>query len=189
MKKDKVVIGIDQSYQDTGITVTINGKVKAVTDCYTANCKTNTEKRYMLGNKLKQVIEFVIHKGYNPINPNIEIICVIERIRLRSQGFLNINYIKGIGALNALIVDKMLQYHIETYSVDTRAWKSTIIGTSKGMENNLGIDPKKYPTILWCKKQGYEKHILEPATDKKQKGVIEKNGKRFIYNDNKADSI
>lgn len=187
--KDKVVIGIDQSYQDSGITICINGKVKAVTDCFTANLKNNTEKRITLKNKLEQIINYIIRKGYNPINPDIEVVCLIERIRLKSQGFVNINYIKGIGALNSLIVDKMLQYKIETYSVDTRAWKSTIIGTSKGLDNDLGIDPKKYPTIIWCKKNGYEKYIIETPSNKKQKGVIEKNGKRFIYNDNKADSI
>lgn len=187
--KHKVVIGIDQSYKDSGITICVDGKVKAVTDCYTEKCKTNTEKRIMLRNKLKSVIEMLIHKGYNPINPDIEVVCVIERIRLQSQGFININYIKGIGALNTVIVDLMLQYKIETYSVDTRAWKSTIVGTSKEQKNNLGIDPKKYPTILWCKSKGYEKHIIDLASDKKEKGVVELHGNRYIYNDNKSDSI
>ena len=50
------------------------------------------------------------------IGKSKNIICVIERIRLRSQGFLNINYIKSIGALNALIVDLMYEYNIKVYS-------------------------------------------------------------------------
>jgi len=187
--KNKVVIGIDQSYKDSGITISINGKVKCVTDCYTDNLKNNTEKRITLKNKLEQIINYIIRKGYNPINPDTEIVCLIERIRLKSQGFINIDYIKGIGALNTLIVDKMLQYGIETYSVDTRAWKSSIVGTSKERKNKHGIDPKKYPTILWCIRNGYEKQISQPAKPKQKKGVIIKGKDRIIYNDNKADSI
>ena len=117
-----------------------------------------------------------------------QIICIIERIRLQSQGFINIDYIKSIGALNAMIVDTASQYNIPVYSVDTRAWKSASVGTSKEKSNKYGFDPKKWPTILWCIKQGYKSKIKADA-GKKKKGVIEKNGERYTYNDNIADSI
>lgn len=183
---NKIVIGIDQSYKDSGITISFNGKVKSSSDCFTENLKCNSDKRELL----KQTLE----TKFNKVNKlkqkyNADVIVVIERIRLRSQGFINIDYIKSIGALNALIVDLSRKYNFPVYSVDTRAWKSTIVGTSKGKTNPYGFDEKKYPTILWCIKNGYEPYIKSPVSNQKRKGVIETNGERFTYNDNIADSI
>lgn len=184
---NKIVIGIDQSYKDTGITITLNKKVKCVTECYTEKLKNNSDKRKALSNKLDEVINLVL-KQSNKLD-NCEIICIIERIRLQSQGFINIDYIKSIGALNALIVDKMSLFNIPVYSVDTRAWKSSVVGDSKGKYNKYGIDEKKWPTILWCISKGYKKYIIDYNVGKRKKGIIEKEGKKYTYNDNKADSI
>lgn len=185
MKKNKIVIGIDQSHKDTGISIAFNGQIKAVTHCFTDNLPNNSEKRYCLKETLTKVLD---KSNKMSLKHNADVIVIIERIRLRSQGFININYIKSIGALNAVIVDCVALYGYHTYSVDTRAWKSSIVGNSKGLENQYGFDPKKYPTILWCIKNGYEKYIIEDA-GKKKKGVIIKDGKKITYNDNKADSI
>lgn len=183
---NKIVIGIDQSYKNTGVTVNINNgeklKVRNIyTDCY----ENNSIKRSVVRKKLFNLIS-VIKIAY----PKAEVVCIIERIRLKSQGFLNINYIKGIGALNALIVDVMYNNGIETYSVDTRAWKSAIVGTSKPMENKYGLPPEKYPTILWNVKNGRKKNIINYDVGKKKKGVItNKKGERYMYDDDKSDSI
>lgn len=185
--KHKIVIGIDQSYKDSGITISLDGKVKCVSECYTEKLKCNSDKRLALSNKLDEIIELVLNKS-NKFE-NCEIVCIIERIRLQSQGFINIDYIKSIGALNALIVDKMKQSNIPVYSVDTRAWKSAIIGNSKGLSNKYGIDEKKWPTILWCVSKGYKKYIINYDVGRRKKGILEKNGKLYTYNDNKADSI
>lgn len=188
LKKNKIVIGIDQSYKDTGITISLNKQVKCVIDCYTEKMKSNTDKRIALGNCLIDVLSLVKSK-INEIG-DCEVICIVERIRLQSQGFINIDYIKSMGALNSLIVDLMKENNIPVYSVDTRAWKSAIVGNSKGKKNKYGIDEKKWPTILWCVSKGYKKHIIDyDVGSKKKKGVIEKNGKRYTYNDNRADSI
>ena len=187
-KKNKIVIGIDQSYKDTGITISLNKEVKCVTDCYTEKMKSNTDKRIALRNCLITVINMVKKKRKEL--GDCEVICIVERIRLQSQGFINIDYIKSIGALNSLIVDLMKENDIPVYSVDTRAWKSAIVGNSKGKKNKYGIDEKKWPTILWCVSKGYKKHIIDyDVSVKKKKGVIEKNGERYTYNDNRADSI
>ena len=119
---------------------------------------------------------------------HIEVFIIIERIRLQSQGFINIDYIKSIGALNAVIVDCAKEFNLPVYSVDTRAWKSAIVGTSKPQNNKLGIDPEKWPTIQFIKRLGYEDKILLPVSNRKKKGVFEKNGKRYTYNDDAADS-
>ena len=183
---NKIVIGIDQSYRDTGVALSFNGELKSANHIFTEKFKTNSEKRLFIQESLNDIFYKVLNLSEKH---NAEVIIIIERIRLRSQGFLNINYIKGIGALNALITDLAYYYNYPVFSVDTRAWKSAVIGNSKGKRNNIGFDEKKYPTLLWCIKNGYEKYIIEPVSNTKKKGVIERNGERFTYNDNTADAI
>lgn len=186
--QNKIVIGIDQSYRDTGISIGYNGVIKSVTDCCPITTMSNSERRKMLRKQLKEIfskMRIVANKK------DAELICIIERIRLQSQGFINIDYIKGIGALNAMIVDVAEDFLVPVYSVDTRCWKSTVVGTSKEKQNKYGIDPKKWPTILWCISKGYKDYIIDYDIGKRKKGIIEntKTGERYTYNDNKADSI
>lgn len=98
-------------------------------------------------------------------------------------------YIKEMGALNATIIDMAYKFDIPVYSVDTRSWKSQVIGTSKTQPNRYGFPPEKWPTIQWCIVHEYEQFIKEEVSPRKKKAVIERGGKRFTYNDNKADSI
>ena len=185
MSKDKVVIGIDESYKNTGVTINKNnGEDLKVYHIYTDPIKDNSMKREVIREKLIRVSEYV-----KKVYPDAEVICIIERIRLQSKGFLNINYIKGIGALNALIVDIMYGYGIETFSVDTRAWKSAIVGTSKPVENKYGLPAEKYPTIVWNIKHGRKKDIIDYNVGKKKKGVIVKGDKKYTYDNDKSDSI
>lgn len=183
----KIVIGIDQSYQDTGISVGYNGKIKFTGDCYLKNLKSNTECREVLRKRLQKV--FAKSLEYQ-CRYNAPVTVLIERIRLRSQGVLSIDYIKSIGALNALICDLAHGYNFPVYSVDTRAWKSAVIGTSKPQNNKYGFNPNKWPTIQWCVRNGYENRIISyEVSNRKKKAVVERGGKRFTYNDNTADSI
>lgn len=184
--KNKIVIGIDQSYKDTGISISFNGKLKMAKGIPLEKYKNNSERRTNLQKRLFDIFSsvYLLKSDYDA-----EVIVIIERIRLQSQGFINIDYIKSIGALNALIVDTASGFDYPVYSVDTRAWKSAIVGNSKGQKNKYGIDEKKWPTILWCVSKGYKKYIKCDVSKEKKKGVIEKDGKRYIYNDNIADSI
>ena len=184
----KVVIGIDQSYKRTGITIMEAGKIKKTISIDYMGCSNNTQKRQLLKIKLSEIV------GY--YTDRLEDITVItERIRLRSQGFLSESYIKSTGALVATIVDTFEQFNIPVYSVDTRAWKSAIVGTSKPKENKYGIDPHKWPTILYLKQKGLLKHIVEPYKGKSTKGVIKVNMGltegivNCRINDDVADSI
>lgn len=181
-KKYKIIcIGIDQSYKYTGLTISADKEIKKITGINLEKFKTKSEKR----KELKIFLENIINKCNGKAD---KIICVIERIRLRSNGFLNIDYIKSIGALNSVIVDVLSASGIDVYSVDTRAWKSQIIGTSKPLNNNFGVDPKKYPTVNWLIKKGFKKSILEKVKGRKEKGTFVKNGIKYRYNDDKADS-
>lgn len=184
--ENKIVVGIDQSYKDTGITVGFNNKIMMSTHCYTERLKNNSDKRRHLRSILYLVFEKVFEKSKKH---DAEVVVIIERIRLQSQGFLNIDYIKSIGALNAMIVDTAYAYNFPVYSADTRAWKSAVIGTSKEQKNKYGIDPKKFPTILWCISHGYKDYIINYDVGRKKKGIITKNGESYTYNDNVADSI
>ena len=186
------MIGIDQSYADSGIAVAFDGKLMAVRECKPLTTTSNTERRALLRQTLIRVFSMMQRKASEV--GDCEVICIIERIRLQSakpgtEHFLNLDYIKGIGALNALIVDLAYEYQIPVYSVDTRSWKVQVTGSSKPMSNKYGFAEEKWPTIKWCLSQGYERFIIEEVSPRKKKGVIVKGDKRYTYNDNKADAI
>lgn len=176
-----IVIGIDQSYNRTGISISADGKLLKVKSIDFAKYKNNTQKRNKLRHTLEKVSESVSLKG-------IEVICVIERIRLRSQGFLNINYIKSIGALNSVIIDVMTGMNIPVYSVDTRCWKSQVVGTSKPKKNKFGVPDEKWPTVKWCINKGFEFAILKEVTGRREKGTFVKNGTKYEYDNDASDS-
>lgn len=172
----KIIIGIDQSYNNTGISIAADGKLKVVSSIPLTGYQNNIEKRSIIRNKLICILDKMSSKGNQ-----ITIIC--ERIRTFSGGFLSTDYIKSTGALIATIVDVAYEYNIRVYSVDTRSWKSAIVGTSKPDEdgNNKG------PTIKFVRKLGFEDSILVPIKRAK-KGSFEKNGQHYMWNDDAADS-
>ena len=181
---NKVVIGIDQSYTRTGITILKDKEVVEMFSLDYEHCKNNSEKRTALENTLHEIV-----LDHNITNPLV----ITERIRLRSQGFLSEAYIKATGALIATIID-FFHYYNKTpvYSVDTRSWKSQIIGNSKPLDNPYGINPEKYRTILYMRDKGLLKYIAEEYKGKGTKGVINVkiDGQRVPckINDDLADS-
>ena len=180
-KYNKIVIGVDQSYNNTGISIAADGKLLKVRSLHLDKCKSNSDKRRALAKSLNGLLKAVYPKGK-------EVVCIIERIRLRSQGFLNIDYIKSIGALNSVIADVCHDYNVPVYSVDTRCWKSQVIGTSKGMPNKFGVPEEKWPTVKWVIQKGFRQDILIPIEGKKTKGTFVKDGKKYMYNNDAADS-
>lgn len=180
----KIVIGIDQSYKNTGISVAADGKLKDIKSVRLDGKKNNSERRRALGDKLDGLLKVVANKA-----DSVEVI--IERIRLHSgvqQSFVNIDYIKSIGALNATVVDVCHHYGIAVSSVDTRCWKSQVVGTSKPQSNRYGVPPEKWPTVRWVIHNGFRDKILVEITTRKVKGTFVKNGRRFMYNDDASDS-
>lgn len=184
MEKHDYVIGIDQSYTRTGITILKDKEVVEMFSLDYKHCKNNSEKRTALENTLHEMV-----LEHNIVNPLV----ITERIRLRSQGFLSEAYIKATGALIATIIDFFEYFNeIPVYSVDTRSWKSQIVGNSKPLENSYGINKEKYRTILYLRSKGLLKHIVEPYTGRGKQGVIniKINGKKTPckINDDLADS-
>ena len=185
--KNKVVIGIDQSYADTGITVLIDKKIEFMLSIKRKNMN-NSEYRF----HLKQVLQDIMCS----VRVNTQDYAVIiERVSTRQQkGGFSASYIKPIYALIATIIDIFDRYDISVYSVDTRSWKAQIVGTTKKKENDWGISPEKYPTIEYMRHRGLLRYIVEEYEGKGKRGVItlknERTGekKRVKINDNLADS-
>lgn len=178
-----IVIGVDQSYSNTGISISADGVLKVVKSLDLSKYSSNSEKRMALKKKLRAITNLQMKKANN-------IICVIERIRLQSKGFLNIDYIKSIGALNAVIVDVMNEFGVKVYSVDTRCWKSQVVGTSKPEENIYGVKFEKWPTVKWCILKGFEDSILINVTgSRKTRGTYtDTYGNKYMYDNDAADS-
>lgn len=181
MKYNKVVIGIDQSYKNTGVSVCADGELKKVTSIHLEKCASNSERREIIRARLARLLD-------NATGKSREVVCIIERIRLHSQGFLNMDYIKSIGALNALIIDTCYEYGVAVYSVDTRCWKSTVVGTSKGCPNDFGVPEEKWPTVRWLVNRGFESSILEKVEGRRNKGTFMSGGRKWEYNNDAADS-
>lgn len=181
MANQIISIGIDQSYERTGISIFVDGNKKMIKSLTMPN-ESKSVKRNCLKDELVKVFEFCKSK------PDAEVMVIIERIRLFSKGFVNINYIKSIGALNALIVDTAMQYNINVYSVDTRNWKSTVIGTSKPEQNEYGVPDEKWPTVKWCIDNGWEDDILIKVEGRKKVGTFIRNDDKYMYDNDAADS-
>lgn len=185
----KIVIGIDESYTRTGVTVLENRNIFCMASVDYKNSKNNSEKRV----ELKNVLNSLVHSITKSCNVETkDITVIIERIRTFSGGHLSTQYLITTGALVATIVDTFYKYKIPVYSVDTKAWKNAIVGDSKTMENKYGINPNKYRTILYLRSKGLLKHIAEPYTGRGRQGVIniKINGKKTPckINDDLADS-
>lgn len=185
MKKYKqMYIGIDQSYANTGISIVADGMLRDIKSVHLDKLNSNSMRRGALGNSLNGLLSVVTQKVDN-------ITCICERVRLHGgpTSFINIDAIKAMGALTATIVDACAQYDIPVYSVDTRCWKSQVVGTSKPAPNRFGVPEEKWPTVKWVIEQGFEEKILIDVTDtRKVKGTFIRNGRKYMYNNDAADS-
>lgn len=180
----QVYIGIDQSYQNTGISIVADGVLKDVKSVRLDKLKTNSERRRVLRQRLDSLIAVVAEKSE-------KVTCIVEKARLHGgpTSFVNIDAIKAMGALTATIVDVCAEYGIEVYSVDTRCWKSQVVGTSKPQANKYGVPEEKWPTVRWLIAKGFEHKILIDVSDsRKEKGTFKRDGKKYMYNNDAADS-
>lgn len=163
-----ISIGIDQSYTRTGIAMAYKGKLKKIEYIDFRGLKKKTEKRRAVAEKLEKYIKV----GLKYATPE-EIVIVCEKIRTfssQSSGveafameapILSPNYIKATGALIASIVDVAFDYGIQVYSVDTRSWKSVVLGTSKPLCEPLeGVsNPQKIRAIKYIMELGFKKEL------------------------------
>lgn len=178
----KIVIGVDESYTKTGISIAADGKLLKIKSINFKHCKNKSEKRLLLHATLNTIIT-------NIVNKTNEIIIICERIRTFSHVdnapkkvdanakqapafFISTNFIKATGALIATIVDTAYLHNIIVYSVDTRSWKSQVVGKTTAIKGD-----KKLMTIHHICGLGFEKDI----SYYNKKNVL-------CYNDDAADS-
>lgn len=154
----RLVIGIDQSYTRTGVSIAIDGKLRKVTSLAFKGLKDKSQKRKELARVILSIIEKNQHKAS-------EVLIICERIRTFSggkgggdSGFLSTAYIKSTAALIASVVDAAYPFGIKVYSVDTRSWKSKIIGSSKSING----DPK-IATVLHVRSLGFNLSHINKA--------------------------
>lgn len=184
MKKMKqVVIGIDQSYKRTGISVAADGKLLHVYSIDLTESDDKTWKRLEVKRRVERAVSLAEKKSTS------KPVVVIERIRMFSQQFVSMPYIKQMGALNCTIVDAAWKHAVETYSIDTRAWKAGVLGTSKPAANDFGVPPEKWPCVDWVIRHGFEKSVKLPVSGRRQKGTFtDAEGKKWEYDNDACDS-
>lgn len=181
---NKLVIGIDQSYTRTGISLAGDGKLLKVSYIPFEPSECHSEKRKKVMNKLIHIIETNQEKAN-------KMVVVVERIRQFSGGKLSMDYIKSTGALIGCIVDVAEEYGIPVYSADTRSWKSHVVGTSVPKANSFNVDPKKWPTIEYLlrhRSDVREADLLVEAGKRSKKFAKKIDGVKYNYNDDAADS-
>ena len=186
MNRPRIIVGIDQSYKNTGISAAKDGKLLWIKNVQLDKLPTNSMRRAKLSKVLERTISAAAHL-YGAAN----VVCIVERIRLHSgvqRSFISIDYIKSMGALIGSIVDVCAKYNVVVYSVDTRCWKSQVIGTSKPEDNQYGVPPEKWPTVAWCIDQGFQSSLLRRVQGRKVKGTFVCCGERWRYDDDAADS-
>lgn len=179
VKYNKISIGIDQSYTRTGIGISADGKLLKVGSIPFRGCRNKSEKRKELRIALHKIIQSNQHKAS-------EMVIICERIRTFSHHaesgsekgkgkqtgmFISTDYIKATGALIATIVDVAYEYGIPVFSVDTRAWKSKVLGNSKGSKK----EGNKMGAIRFVESLGFN------VSSYNRKGNI-------VYNDDAADA-
>ena len=127
------VIGIDQSYTRTGITVSQRGKIKFITSVDFKGLKSKTEKRKAVCDKL----EFCLDKCLKQYQPQ-KIIVIVERIRMFTQTVvLSQNYMTTTAGLVSAIVDTAYWKGVKICFVDSRHIKNHIIDL--GFEEQIRI--------------------------------------------------
>ena len=171
------IIGIDQSYTRTGISIATKGKPRKACSIDFKGVKTKTQKRLLLQSTLRKVIETCLKK-YD----SSEITIIAEKIRTFTESdSLRVNVIKAHSALMAYIVDTAAEYGIKVFSVDTRAWKSRVLGTSKPVFEPLeGVEnPQKFGSVRKAIKLGFGEQMKVKSCKTRS----------FRYDDDMADAI
>lgn len=180
-KYNKIVIGIDQSYTSTGISICADGKLLKVTSIDFKGLKIKSEKRKHLSNILYRILKL------NSLKAS-ECLIICERIRTFSQGHLSPAYLISTGALIGSIVDTAYDFDVPVYSVDTRSWKSQVVGTNKiAPRHKHEIKPEKMATIEFVERLGFDLKLYNKDGSIK-KSVRGKNKGKIKYNDDAADS-
>lgn len=188
---DLICIGVDQSYKRTGVSMSVDGTLLRVKSIDLAKF-TKHKSRMLVSDEVKRAT-------YAALNAADHVIVILERIRMFSQQFVSMPYILSMGMMNGAVYDSLasqFQHEIESSklevaTVETRAWKRAVVGTTKGAPNDYGVPDNKWPTIEWLLSNypGFEPSIMHKSKSKmKTKSNFEIDGTLYEYDDDAADS-
>lgn len=130
---------------------------------------------------------------YRALSDNCVALC--ESIRVYSGGEMQIQNHLNWGALQGTMSDVLYtKYSIILRIVDTRVWKSDIVGTSKpDYSGPTGIDPKKWPTVQYVL-HGLDipKETISYEVGKRARNysyIDKKTNKKYNYDTDICDAI
>lgn len=174
----EMVIGLDQSYTDTGLCIAVNGVPKYAESIDFHGAQDKAEKRKVILKRVRAI--------YNKYKDKYAISIVIEAVRLFSGSNPHIStaYIFSTCALVGAIVDLAYELNINVYWIETRSWKKFVLGSAKPSGRKLkGVkDPKKVDSVIFALAVGFEDKVTYTVERGKNKGQVR-------YNDNIADAI
>lgn len=169
----QMVIGLDQSYTDTGVAIAVDGQLKWIGHYNFKGCITKADKRIYLS--------AMVAKLCRKFQDRYNVAIVVENIRLFSGQDPHVSraYLSGAYAMLGSLVDMAVQVGISIYCIETRSWKKAVLGSSKNAVTKLeGVkDPKKIASVNYILSLGFKKRLTSVARDGKIK-----------YNDNVADA-
>lgn len=188
-----ICFGFDQSYTNTGIAIAGITYKKQIDILH---CESigggggGIESKFEFRKRLTNRVAALMRK-YRASAENCYALC--EAVRVHKDGNMSINNHLSWGALQGCLSDLFYQrYDILLRIVDTRAWKSKVVGTSKPAEHAPpSVDPKKWPTIE------YVMHVhdipkeqiawpLGPRT--RNYAWIDADGNKFTFNSDICDA-
>lgn len=184
-------VGIDQSYKRTGISVSCDGTLKLVRS-YDLHKMSKHDARAEIAKQADAAAKSALSKSEH-------VVVILERIRLFSQQFISMPYILSMGMMNGAVYDN-LAYHfkddvefgkLEIMTVETRAWKKAVVGTTKGAANDYGVPENKWPSVIWLSDNypQFEDCFLHKSKSKKKtKSNFEIDGCFYEYDDDAVDS-
>lgn len=184
-------VGIDQSYKRTGISVSCDGTLKLVRS-YDLHKMSKHDARMKIASQADAAVKSALSKSEH-------VVVLLERIRLFSQQFISMPYILSMGMMNGAVYDNLV-YHfkgdmesgkLEIMTVETRAWKKAVVGTTKGATNDYGVPENKWPSVMWLSDnypQFEDSFLHKSKSKKKTKSNFEIDGCFYEYDDDAVDS-
>ena len=138
-----ICIGVDQSYKRTGVSMSVDGTLLHVKSVDLAKL-TKHESRMLVADEVKRATCAALDAADH-------VIVILERIRMFSQQFVSMPYILSMGMMNGAVYDalasqfqqEMESSKLEVATVETRAWKHAVVGTTKGAPNDYGVPDNK----------------------------------------------
>lgn len=184
-------VGIDQSYKRTGISVSCDGTLKLVRS-YDLHKMSKHDARAEIAKQADAAVKSALSKSEH-------VVVLLERIRLFSQQFISMPYILSMGMMNGAVYDNLVYNFkddmesgkLEIMTVETRAWKKAVVGTTKGASNDYGVPENKWPSVMWLSDNYPEFEdcfLFKSKSKKKTKSNFEIDGRFYEYDDDAVDS-